>query len=282
MILLPRKTCRYLSAGILFVAIIALFAPLSNAGRVIDRIRFSNELVLGTPGDFPPFSVTTSQGDLIGFDISLARELARKMEVNLQIKRFPFSELIEELRKGNVDLIMSGLSITARRNMDIAFVGPYGNSGQSFIGKAEVTETLNEPLDLNRGDLTISVLKNTTADLTARALFPKVGIVYSESLDQALILLLNGEIDGIISDYPYCKVVQFRYKSEGIRVFEKILTFEQLGIGVHPDDFLFVNLLQNYLNNLAGSGAIQIMQEYWFKNSGWINQLPDLKILKDF
>lgn len=262
--------------------VFSLNVPLSHGGKVIDRIRFNGELVLGTPGDFPPFSVTSTQGELIGFDISLARELARKMEVNLRIKRFPFSELIEELLKGNVDLIMTGISITPKRNMEIAFVGPYGTSGQTFFGREEITETLSDPLDLNQEGLKIGVLKNTTADKTVRTLFPKVVPIYSESLDQAMILLLDGKIDGLISDYPYCKVAQFRYKDEGLRVFEKILTFEQLGIGVPPDDFLFVNLLQNYINNMAGAGAIQTMQEYWFKNSGWIKQIPDLRILKDF
>ena len=266
------------------ISVITFTALIStaSAGRVIDRIEFNNELVLGTPGDFPPFSVTTAQGDLIGFDISLARELARNLGVRLKIKRFAFSDLTDELLKGNVDLIMSGLSITAKRNMEIAFVGPYGNTGQTFLGREEIVETLVEPLDLNQKGLTVSVLKNTTADLAARTLFPDIELVYAESLDQALILLLNNKVDGLISDYPYCKVAQFRYKDQGIRVFEKILTFEQLGIGAPPDDFLFVNLLQNYLNNLAGSGALQIMQEYWFKNSGWIPQLPDLNILKDF
>jgi polar amino acid transport system substrate-binding protein len=282
MILYHTRVVRFIISCLVTACLITLAAPLSHAGKVIDRIRFSGELVLGTPGDFPPFSVTSTQGDLIGFDISLARELARKMEVNLRIKRFPFSELIEELLKGNVDLIMTGMSITAKRNMEIAFVGPYGTSGQAFIGRKEITDTLDDPLDLNQDGLKIGVLKNTTADMTVRTLFPKVVPVYSESLDQALIMLLDGKVDGIISDYPYCKVAQFRYKTEGLRVFEKILTFEQLGIGVSPDDFLFVNLLGNYINNMAGSGAIKTMQEFWFKNSGWIKQLPDLRILKDF
>lgn len=267
-----------------FVAALLVFnlASLSQAGPVIDRIRAGGELVLGTPGDLPPFSVATDSGELIGFDISFARELAKNMDVNLRIKRFPFSELIEELLKGNVDLIMTGLSITARRNMEIAFVGPYGSSGQAFLGREELTRTLVDPLDLNQDEIKIGVLKSTTADMTIKTLFPRATPVYSESLDQALIMLLEGEIDGLISDYPYCKVAQFRYKDEGLRVFEKILSFEQLGIGVSPDDFLFINLLQNYINMMAGSGAIQTMQEYWFKNSGWIEELPDLRILKNF
>jgi len=264
-----------------FIAL-SLFSGQALAGSTIDRIQLSGELVLGTPGDFPPFTVTSAQGDLIGFDISFSRELAKSMGVNLRIVQVPFARLIPELKAGNVDIIMSGMSITPKRNMGIAFVGPYGNSGQTFVGRREIVETLDEAIDLNRDNLKIAVLKKTTADITARAVLPKTNIVYTESLDEALILLLKGEVDGLISDFPYCKVAEFRYKDEGLMVYNKILTFEQLGIGVSDRDYLFINLLQNYLNLLAGSGALSALQDYWFKNSGWIKQLPDLTIFKDF
>ena len=195
------------------------------AGHVIDRIKTNGEIILGTPGDFPPFSVTSEQGDLIGVDISLARELAKSMNVNLRIVRLPFHELIPNLESGKVDMIMSGLSITPRRNMEIAFVGPYGNSGQAFLGRNEIVESLDEPLDLNREGLRIAVLQDTTAELTVRAVLPKAEATFTRSLDQALIKLLNNEIDGIISDYPFCKVSEFRYKDRGFSVYEKILSY---------------------------------------------------------
>ncbi len=276
---------RFVAVLICFVAQLsfqAIDVPDLAAGQTIDRIRSTGELLLGTPGDFPPFSVTSEQGDLIGFDISLARELARTMGVNLRIVRLPFGELIASLKAGDVDMIMSGLSVTPRRNMEIAFVGPYGNSGQAFIGRREITESLSEPIDLNREGLRIAVLQDTTADLTARAVLPQTEVTYTKSLDQSLILLLNGDIDGLISDYPYCKVAEFKYRDQGLQVFEKILSFEHLGIGVAGDDALFINLLTNYLNLLVGSGALKAMQEYWFKSSDWISSLPDLTILKDF
>jgi polar amino acid transport system substrate-binding protein len=254
----------------------------AQAGQVIDRIKTNGELVLGTPGDFPPFSVTSDQGDLIGFDISLARELAKSMNVNLRIVQLPFHELIPNLEAGRVDMIMSGLSITPRRNMQIAFVGPYGNSGQAFFGRDDIVASLSEPLDLNREGLKIAVLQQTTAELTVRAVLPKAEPVFTQSLDQALIKLLNNEIDGIISDYPFCKVSEFRYRDRGFSVYEKILSYEQLGIGVSAEDPLFINLLTNYLNLLVGSGALKAMQEFWFKSSDWIPNLPDLIIFKDF
>ena len=254
----------------------------AQAGQVIDRIKTNGELVLGTPGDFPPFSVTSDQGDLIGFDISLARELAKSMNVNLRIVQLPFHELIPNLESGRVDMIMSGLSITPRRNMQIAFIGPYGNSGQAFFGRDDIVASLSEPLDLNREGLKIAVLQQTTAELTVRAVLPKAEPVFTQSLDQALIKLLNNEIDGIISDYPFCKVSEFRYRDRGFSVYEKILSYEQLGIGVSAEDPLFINLLTNYLNLLVGSGALKAMQEFWFKSSDWIPNLPDLIIFKDF
>ena len=254
----------------------------TEAGPVIDRIKSNGELVLGTPGDFPPFSVTSDQGDLIGFDISLARELAKSMNVNLRAVRLPFHELIPNLESGNVDIIMSGLSITPRRNMQIAFIGPYGNSGQAFFGRNEIVASLSEPLDLNREGLKIAVLQETTAEMTVRVVLPKTEAILTQSLDQALIMLLNNEIDGIISDYPFCKVSEFRYQDRGLSVYEKILSYEQLGIGVSAEDPLFINLLTNYLNLLVGSGALKAMQEFWFKSSDWIPSLPDLTILKDF
>jgi len=261
---------------------LSLCATSAQAGSTIDKIQLSGELVLGTPGDFPPFTVTSTQGDLIGFDVSFSRELAKSSGENLRLVQMPFGRLIPELKAGNVDIIMSGLSITPKRNMKIAFVGPYGNSGQAFVGKKEIVETLEEPLDLNRDDLSIALLKGTTADLTARSVLPKTKIVYTESLDEALILLLKGEVDGLISDFPYCKVAEYRYKDQGLKVFDKIMTYEQLGVGVSDRDDLFINLLRNYLNVLAGSGALAAMQDYWFKNSGWIKELPDLNVLKDF
>ena len=78
--------------------LLALFPATLNAGPVIDRIRANDELVLGTPGDFPPFTVTSVHGDLIGFDISLVRELARNMDVDFRVERIPFAGLIPACR----------------------------------------------------------------------------------------------------------------------------------------------------------------------------------------
>lgn len=256
-------------------------APLCFAGTTINRIQTNNELVLGTPGDFPPFTVTAENGKLIGFDIDLAKNLANSMDVKLTIKRIPFSKLPVALLKGEVDLILSGISMTPKRNMSVAFIGPYAKSGKTFFGTNEVIDQVNHPLELNNSNYHIAVLKGSTSNTTTAMHLPKTKITYTETLDEAIFLLLNGKVDGLISDYPYCKLLEHRLKGREFSIIPTILTKEDLGIGITGDDFLFANLIQNYLSIIQSQGLIDQMEQYWFKNNDWIKNLPDLDFFKD-
>lgn len=261
--------------------ILLSLTPLCFAGTTIDRIQANNELVLGTPGDFPPFTAIADNGRLIGFDIDLAQNLAKSLEVKLTIKRIPFAKLPSALLKGEVDLILSGISMTPKRNMSIAFIGPYGNSGQTFFGTNSIINQINNPLELNNSNYHIAVLKGSTSNLTTAMHLPKTKITYSNTLDEAVFLLLNGKVDGIISDYPYCKLLEYRLKDHDFSLLPTILTKENLGIGIAGDDFLFINLIQNYLSIIQSQGVVEKMEQYWFQNNSWIKDLPDLDFFKD-
>lgn len=266
-----------LTSIILFLSL----ATLSFSGTTIDRIQANRELVLGTPGDFPPFTAIADSGKVIGFDIDLAQNLAKSMEVKLTIKRIPFAKLPSALLEGEVDLILSGISITPKRNMSIAFIGPYGKSGQSFFGTDKVVNQINDPVELNNEKYRIAVLKGSTSNLTITKHLPKTKTTYTNTLDEAIFLLLNGKVDGLISEYPYCKLLEFRLKDQNFSLLPTILTKENLGIGITGDDYLFANLIQNYLSIIQAQGFIEQMEQYWFKNNSWIKDLPDLEFFKD-
>lgn len=266
---------------VFYTFILLSLSPPCFAGTTIDRIKANNELVLGTPGDFPPFTAIADSGNLIGFDIDLAQNLAKSMDVRLTIKRIPFAELPSALLKGEVDLILSGISMTPKRNMSMAFIGPYGNSGQTFFGTNTIINKIKDPLELNNSNYHIAVLKGSTSNLTTAMHLPKTKITYTSTLDEATFLLLNGKIDGLISDYPYCKLLEFRLKDQNFSLMPNLLTKENLGIGIAGDDFLFANLIQNYLSIIQDQGFIDKMEQYWFKNTSWIKNLPDLEFFKD-
>ena len=135
------------------------------AGQVLDRILKNGELVVGTSGNQPPFSVTTKEGDIIGLDADLAALMADAMGVKAKLNTMPFSELLDALKAGKVDVVISGMTITPERNLKVAFVGPYFISGKSIIIPFEKAASLNSAADLNSPEVTLAVLKGSTTVL---------------------------------------------------------------------------------------------------------------------
>jgi len=252
-----------------------------TAGQVTERITSSKTLVVGTPGDFPPFTATTSTGQLIGLDIDLARNLAGWLQVRIKFKQMEFSELLPALEADTIDLALSGMTITPRRNLQAAFVGPYALSGQSILGKKRILEQVSSPEDLRKLTCCVAVLKGTTGETLAEKMLPDANIISTSTLDESLILLLDGKVDAIVADYPFCRVAEFRYKDRGFAMFNEPLTFEPVGIAVSARDHLFINLMENYLSIMTGSGALKQLQEKWFKSNDWMKQLPDLDFFRE-
>ena len=255
------------------------FANPLLAGSVIDRINTSQTLIVGTPGDFPPFTVTTTSGKLIGMDIDLAKNLAAMMKVNLRFERMEFAQLIPALMEGKIDLAVSGITMSPERNMKVAFIGPYALSGQSLLGKRSLLESITDLQQLGNAPLKIATLKGTTSEAIADKL-PKATLTRTNTHDQSLLLLLEGKVDALLADYPFCKVAEFRYPDRELAMFDKPLTFEPLGIAVAGDDTLLINLLTNYLNIMTGSGTLQQLQEYWFKSNDWIKEATGYRIFQ--
>jgi len=270
---------KYLALCISLLACILCTTPLT-AGTVLDRINKHQTLVVGTPGDFPPFSVATSSGKLIGMDIDIVKNLAAMMKVNIRFERMEFAKLIPALQAGKIDLAISGITISPERNMKVAFIGPYAVSGQSLLGKQSLLETITDLKELGDARLKIAALKGTTSEAIADKI-PKAIITRTDTPDQSLMLLLDGKVDALLADYPFCKVAEFRYPDRGIAMFDKPLTFEPLGIAAAGDDPLFLNLLTNYLSIMSGSGTLKQLQNYWFKSDEWIKKLPDVEFFKD-
>jgi polar amino acid transport system substrate-binding protein len=96
----------------------------ASTSPVIDRILQRGELVVGMAGNMPPMNMTTKEGELIGYEVDLARNMAAAMGVGTKIEVMRFAELLPALQSGKIDLILSNMTITPGRNLKVAFVGP--------------------------------------------------------------------------------------------------------------------------------------------------------------
>ena len=85
-----------------------------------------NELIVGLNTSFPPYEFIDEDGQIIGYDVDVATQIAKKLNKKLVIKDMGFDALIVALKQGKIDLILAGMEITPERSKEIVMV-PYGS-----------------------------------------------------------------------------------------------------------------------------------------------------------
>ncbi|MCB2193159.1 MAG: transporter substrate-binding domain-containing protein [Deltaproteobacteria bacterium] len=254
---------------------LALAAPQAQAGAVIQRILKQKELVVATTGDYPPLTAKTKEGKFIGLDMDLVKALAQSLGVRLKVRQMPFERLVPAAASGEVDLAIGGISVTPRRNAKVYFAGPYFISGQTLLATSKVGEGIKGLDDVNQPGFSIAVAKGTTSEQAARQIMRKAKIVAADTLEQALDMVLNGQVKAMVADYPYCAVAVFRNPEAKLGTLQKPFTFEPLGIALPPSDPQWDNLVTNFLFNMEGGGRLGFLKNRWFKSPAWMRLLPE-------
>ncbi|MDY0039843.1 MAG: transporter substrate-binding domain-containing protein [Desulforhabdus sp.] len=245
-----------------------------NDAKLLERIIQKGELAVGTAASMPPFNMTTKSGEIIGLDIDIAKYVAAGMGVKLRIEAMPFEDLLPALKTGKVDMVISGMTITPQRNLKFSFVGPYFISGQAFLTKQEKVASAQQVSELNSPDISLAVLSGSTSQLFAEEAMPKARLVKAENYDQAVDMVLQSKVDALLADYPFCLVATLRHSGEGLFSILTLFTYEPLGIAVAQTDPHFINWLENFLDNMEGSGTLDELKSAWFEDDSWLKKLP--------
>lgn len=274
-----RKTCRFVA----LLAVLVLMAAWnqsfaagekSSASPVLDRIMAKKELVVGTAASMPPLNMKTKDGQIIGMEMDLARYFSGGMGVKLTVKPMRFNDLLPALETGQVDMVLSSMTITPDRNLKVAFAGPYFASGKSLLAKLANVESVNEIAKMNKPDKVLVALKGSTSQTFVEKVMPQAKLVLADDYDQAVAMIRNDKALAMVADYPICKVSVYRNPDAKLDSLEKPLSYEPIGVALPPNDPLLVNWVQNFLNGLEKGGDLKILEERWFKDTSWVSLLP--------
>src|SRR5262245_33901852 len=171
---------------------------------VLGRIQGKGELVVGTAASMPPLNMTTKTGEIIGLEIDLARAMAEAMNVKLRLAPMPFAELLPALEAGQVDMVLSGMTMTPARNLNVPFVGPEFISGKSFLTKTATLASGKGSADLNHPSMRLAALRASTSQTFVQDIMPKASLVLTKDYDEAIALVLQDKVDAMIADFPAC------------------------------------------------------------------------------
>jgi polar amino acid transport system substrate-binding protein len=224
-------------------------------------------------GNMPPLNMTSKDGEIFGLEPDLARLLAKAMDVKVKFVTKPFNELLPALQTGEVDMVLSGMTITPERNRKVAFIGPYFTSGKAFLTKIKTIANADEAEDANNPNTKIVVLKDSTSQAFAEAFLDKTTLFTTGTYDEAVDMVLQDKAQAMIADYPICIVSLFRYPEAGLLSIVTQLTYEPIGIAIPANDPLMMNWTRNTLNNIEGSGNLDELKLKWFSQGSWLNKL---------
>jgi len=247
--------------------------PEPSGGQGLSRIVDSGELRIGMSGEQPPLTMTSRDGELLGLDVALGRVLAQSMGVRANFVEMPFGRLLDALEKHELDLVMSGMTITPERTARAVFVGPYFTSGKSLLTRSPELAAVKVASDLNSSKLRLAALEGSTSEAFVRANAPEAKLVATKGLMQAIQKVIDGKADGLVADRETVAFAVLRYPDAGLIDAGASFTIEPMGIAVPLDEPRLANLVQTYLNALADSGTLKKATQFWLKDPSWIKDL---------
>ncbi len=189
----------------LLVVLAAL--PLTAQAQADDdwsRVQAAGKIVFGTSSGYPPFEYYGSDFQLDGFDIALARELGKRMGVEVEFNDFAFAGLIDALRLGQVDAAIGAISVTPDRQQIVDFTNLY------YIGESAVLTLDSNPVTINSASefagLRVGVELGSIYNHWVQTNVVDAGLIPQEDIvtyaDTAALVkgLRAGEIDAAVMD----------------------------------------------------------------------------------
>jgi polar amino acid transport system substrate-binding protein len=184
--------------------IISACSP-SEPANELESVRQEGKMVVGTSADYPPFEYVDDAGEMIGFDIDLANEIGKQMDVEVEIIDMPFDSLIASVQEGKIDVSIAAFNYTEERDKTVDFTDAYYYAEDGFLVVEDFGGEITKAEDA--ANYTLGVQTGSTADgwatenLVEAGLMPEENLFRYERMDQAALDVKNGRIDILMTDY---------------------------------------------------------------------------------
>ncbi|PTY39759.1 amino acid ABC transporter substrate-binding protein [Brachyspira hampsonii] len=229
----------------------------------LQKVKDAGKLVLGLDDTFAPMGFRDENGEVVGFDIDLAREVASRLGVELEIKPIEWSSSILSLNKGDVDVLWNGVTINEARKQQINFSKPYLNN-RLVIVKAIDDNTINSKDDLAGKVLGVQVGSNDEA-LTADPVSKNAKEIRRYDVNVNAFLDLQAKrIDAVIIDEVAAQYYISEKQAPFVVVDNSPLTEELYGVGFRKSDEKLLAEVDRILDEMRADGKAAEISQKWF------------------
>ena len=228
--------------------------------------KYDRTIIVGIDDEFPPMAFRDAGGNIVGFDIDLAKEAARRMGVEFEFKPIVWSNKEHEITSGNIDMIWNGLDITPEREEYMIFSKPYIDDRQIVLVRSGNDKDIHAEGDLT-GKIVGAQAGSSAETYVNESPYLKDSLaefVPYDNLKDGLELLSNGDIDAlIVSEISgRYEVIKNRSKFEVVEVM--IGPAGEIGIGFAKNNVELRDKVQKVFDEMVHDGTAKKISERWF------------------
>jgi ABC-type amino acid transport substrate-binding protein len=201
------KSKNYLILGIFLISLFSGLVLVNNVaaqddeglyGEIISR----GYMVVGSDTTYPPFEAIDPETSLpVGFDVDLATIIADEFGVDLVFKTSAWEPIIDNLKSSQFDMIISAMTITDEREVEVDFTRWYYKSSQAWMVATGNPESITEEADLNSASLSIGVQAGTTSHGYANDTLTEPEVLTYATVPLAVQALKNNLVDVVLGDW---------------------------------------------------------------------------------
>ena len=184
--------------------------------------------------------------NIIGFDVDIAREMAKALGVKLVLVNTLWPSIIPALDLGRYDIIMSGMSVTEERKKRIDFAEPLMTIGQTILLKKKHKGVIKSYKDLNHSKFIVTSKPGTTGEEAVRKLIPDCTYKPFDTELEGAMAVVKGQADAFVYDLPYNVVFMAMYGENKLVFLDKPFTVEPLAWAIRKNDPDFLKWLNKF------------------------------------
>ncbi|MBO4384450.1 MAG: amino acid ABC transporter substrate-binding protein [Clostridia bacterium] len=227
----------------------------------LKRILEKGEFVVGLDDEYPPMGFVDENGEIVGFDVDLAREVCTRLGVKLVLKSIIWDEKENLLNSGEIDCIWSAMSVTPARAQSMNLSEPYLKNDLIFVvmGDSEIARKN----DIRGKTVGVQAGSTTQEEIMASSLYSSVTVVTFDSNIELLETLHTGAVDVALVD-SLTAYFFINSRTESYYVLPDYLSEEECAIGFRKGDSALRDRIQQILAEMKADGTLAAISTKWF------------------
>ena len=268
------------TAALLLAASFAAPAVAQQASKelssesVIEAIKKRGAIKIGL-SIFKPWSMRDKNGELIGFELDVGQKLADDMGVDAEFIPTAWDGIIPSLVGGKFDVIISGMTTTAQRNLTINFTTPYAFSGVTILANTKMTADFSSMEDFNSSDVIFAARRGATPAAIIPEMFPEAQLLLFDEDGASTQEVLNGKAHATMASEPTPSSEARRYPDILSVPFDTAFSATGEAFGLRKGDPDALNYFNNWINIHTRNGWLKKKHDYWFRGDDWSTMVPE-------